>query len=95
MALHSERRAFQPQDFTYRVVNVVKALAGREGVVWVDVLESTHGQEHSNGGAKGEECLRMKSQLRVINGHLGQENKAVSLLAERRELFYKHTCAVT
>lgn len=71
------------RDFTYRVVDIVKTLAGWEGVVWVDVLESTHRQEHSNGGAKGEECLRMKSQLRVINGHLGQESEPFSPLAER------------
>lgn len=68
-------RPIQPWDFTYRVVDVVKALAGWEGVVWVDVLESTHCQEHSDGGAKGEECLRMKSQLRVINGHLRHESE--------------------
>lgn len=70
-----------PCVLTYRVVDVVKALAGWEGVVWVDVLQSTHCQEHSDGGTKGEECLRMKSQLRVINGHLGKESEALSLMA--------------
>lgn len=95
MGFHVKQRHIQTQYFTYRVVDVVKALAGWEGVVWVDVLESTHCQEHSDGGAKGEECLRMKSQLRVINGHLGRENKPLSLLAERCELFYKLTCVGT
>lgn len=83
MGVNVEWRPTELRDFTYRVVDVVKALAGWEGVVWVDVLESTHCQEHSDGGAKSEEGLRMKSQLRVINGHLGQESEPLSPLAER------------
>lgn len=58
---------------THRVVDVVKALAGWEGVVRIDVFEPTNGQEHSNRRAKSKKCLRLESQLWVINGYLWRE----------------------
>lgn len=73
------RRHIKSHDLTYRVVDVIKALAGWEGVVWIDVFESTDCQEHSNRRSKGEECLRVKSQLWVINGYLWRNSEAFSI----------------
>ena len=61
---------------THWVIDVVKALAGWEGVVGVNVFETTNGQEHPNGRAKGKKCLRVESQLWVINGNLDGEKVA-------------------
>lgn len=58
---------------THRVVDIVKALAGWEGVVWIDAFKPADGQEHSNGRAKCKKRLRVECQLRVINGYLGRE----------------------
>lgn len=81
-------RHIKSQDLTYRVVDVIKALAGREGVIWIDVFESTDCQEHSNGGSKGEECLRVKSQLWVINGYLWRNSEAFSHFLEIYDLYF-------
>lgn len=58
---------------THWVVDVVKALAGREGVVGIDAFKPTNGQEHSNRRAKSKKGLRVESQLWVINGYLWRE----------------------
>lgn len=60
---------------THWVVDVVKALAGGEGVVGIDVFKPTDSQEHSNGRAKSKKRLRVESQLWVIYGNLwGEEH---------------------
>lgn len=61
---------------THWVIDVVKALAGWEGVVGVNVFETANGQEHPDGRAKSKKCLRVESQLWVINGHLDGEKVA-------------------
>lgn len=55
---------------THRVVDVVKALAGWERVVGIDVFKPTNSQEHSDRRAKSKKRLRVESQLWVINGYL-------------------------
>lgn len=79
-------RHIKSQDLTYRVVDVIKALAGWEAVVGIDVFESTDCQEHSDGRSKGEECLRVKSQLWVINGYLWRNSEAFSHFLEIYDL---------
>lgn len=59
---------------THGMVDVIKALAGREAVVGINLFEPTNSQEHSNRRTKSEKCLRVKSQLRVINGYLWRED---------------------
>lgn len=58
---------------TYRVVDVIEALAGGEGVVGIDMFQPTDSQEHSNWRAKSKKGLRLEGQLRVVNGYLGRE----------------------
>lgn len=66
---------------THWVVDVIKALAGWEGVVGIDVLKPTNSQEHSNRRAKGKKRLRVESQLWVINGYLWQESVVRNMCA--------------
>ncbi len=66
---------------THWVVDVVKALAGWERVVGIDVFKPTNGQEHSNGRAKSKKRLRLESQLRVINGYLWREGGVGNMCA--------------
>ena len=61
---------------THRVIDVVKALAGWEGVVGINAFETANGQEHSDGRAKSKKRLRVESQLWVFNGYLDGENVA-------------------
>lgn len=65
---------------THWVVDVVKAFAGREGVVGIDVFKPTNGQEHSNRRAKSKKSLRVESQLWVINGYLWREGGDLNVI---------------
>lgn len=64
----------------HRMVDVIKALAGREGVVGIDMFKPTNGQEHSNRRAKSKKRLRVESQLWVINGYLWREGRSETCL---------------
>lgn len=61
------------------MVDVVKALAGGEGVVWIDAFKPTYSQKHTNWRTKCKKRLRVEFKLRVINGYLWK-NGGVSLL---------------
>lgn len=61
---------------THWVIDVVKALAGWEGVVGINLFETANGQEHSDGRAKSKKSLRVESQLWVFNGYLDGERVA-------------------
>lgn len=78
---------------THRVVDVVKALAGWEGVVGIDMFKSTNGQEHSNRRAKSKKRLRVESQLWVINGYLWREggSETCVLLNLLKIVLFKHS----
>lgn len=52
------------------MVDVVKALAGGEGIVWIDAFKPAYGQKHTNWRTKCKERLRVEFKLGVINGHL-------------------------
>ena len=69
----AERSKLSKSVITHRVVDVVKALAGWEGVVGIDAFKPTNSQEHSNRRAKSKKRLRVESQLWVINGYLWRE----------------------
>lgn len=66
---------------THWVVDVVKALAGWEGIVGVNVFKPTNSQEHSNWRTKSKKCLRMESQLWIINRYLWQDSKVTKMHA--------------
>jgi len=59
---------------THWMVDVVKALAGWEVVVGINVFESANSQEHPNRRAKSKERLWVESQLWVIDGYLWRED---------------------
>ena len=61
---------------THRVIDVVKALTGWEGVVGINAFETANSQEHPDRRAKSKKCLRVESQLWVLNGYLDGEKVA-------------------
>lgn len=60
---------------THRVIDVVKALARWEAVVWINAFQTTNSQEHSNGRTKCKKGLRMECQLWIIDRNLGRDGK--------------------
>lgn len=52
------------------MIDVVKALAGWKGVLWVNAFKSSNSQKHPNGRAKCKKCLWVECQLWVVDRYL-------------------------
>lgn len=50
--------------------DVIETFAGGEAVVWVDPLQASDSQKHSDRRTEGKEGLGMKAELGVINRYL-------------------------
>lgn len=59
---------------THWMEDVVEAAAGGEAVVWVDPLQASDSQEHSDGRAESKEGLGVEVELWVVNRYLQRRN---------------------
>lgn len=61
---------------TYRMKDMEEPFAGRQAVVWINLLHSSDGEEHPDWGAEGKEDLRLVDQLRVVCRDLAGSSNA-------------------